>query len=93
MEEMRRVLEFLKWKSDDWLQKGSPDAVSTLTTSPDQLEGLCAYASRQAHIFSTLRKHFSGIWSGLKRPQEHSTDYTHPVHLDSDLMELDGDDA
>ena len=92
-EEMRRVLESLKWKSNDWLRKGCPEAISALSTCPYQLEGLRAYASRQANVFGMLRKHFLGIWSGLEIPQEYLTERTHPIHLDSDLMELDGDDA
>jgi len=90
---MRRVLEFLKWKSSDWLRKGCPEATAVLSTCPYQLEGLRAYASRQANVFDTLRAHFLGIWSGLEIPREHLTEQVHPVRLDSDLMELDGDDA
>lgn len=90
---MRRVLEYLKWKSNDWLRKGRPETIATISTCPYQLEGLRAYASRQANVFDTLRVHFLGIWSGLQIPRKHLAEQTHPVRLDSDLMELDGDDA
>jgi hypothetical protein len=90
---MRRVLKFLTWKSDSWLQKGIKETISSLTTCPYQLEGLRAYASRQARVFSALHDHFLGIWNGLELPREHLTERIHPIRLDSDLMELDGDDA
>ena len=89
---MRRVLVFLKWRSDHWLQKGKMETISSLTVCPFQLEGLHAYASRQASIFDSLRQHFSGIWSGLELPHEQLTESAPCVRLDSDLMELDGDD-
>ena len=92
-EEMQQVLQFLRWKSSNWLQKGSMNAISSLATCPYQLEGLHAYASQQAHIFNTLHDHFLGTWSGLELPQGHLTEPVHPVCLDSDLMELDGDNA
>ena len=92
-EEMRWVLRFLEWKSNDWLRKGHPETITTISTCPYQLEGLRAYTSRQANVFDTLHVHFLGIWSGLEIPREHLTERTHPVHLDSDLMELNGDDA
>jgi hypothetical protein len=90
---MRRVLVSLKWKSDSWLRKGDREVISSLATCPYQLEGLHAYASRQAHVFKSLRDHFSGIWSGLELPREHLTEPTRNVRLDSDLMELDGEDT
>ena len=89
---MRRVLAFLKWKSNGWLRKGGQNIISPLTTCQYQLEGLRAYASRQAHVFDALREHFIGIWRGFELPRECLTEYTHCVRLDSDLMELDGDD-
>lgn len=92
-EEMRRVLEFLKWKSNDWLQRGNTETVSSLTTCPYKLEGLHAYARRQAQVFRDLHDHFLGIWKGLKQPREPLVEPIHPVDLDSDAMELDGEDA
>jgi len=92
-EEMRRVLEFLKWKSEDWLRKGDHQIISSLTSCPLQLEGLRAYACRQADIFDNIRNHFLGIWKGLELPREHLAEPFHPTYLGSDAMELDGDDA
>ena len=91
-EEMRRVLEFLKWKSKDWLRKGD-HRISSLTVCPFRLEGLRAYSSRQAHVYDDLHNHFLGIWKGLELPREHLAEPLQPTHLSSDAMELDGDDA
>ena len=91
-EEMRRVLEFLKWKSKDWLKRGNERLISSLTQSPLQLEGLRAYAHRQANVFSDLHNHFLGIWKGLEFPREHLDAPFHPTDLSLDEMEVDGDD-
>ncbi|KAF9777691.1 hypothetical protein BJ322DRAFT_1114826 [Thelephora terrestris] len=91
-EEMRRILESLKWKSKNWLQKGDDQVISLLTTCPFQLEGLRAYAHRQAHVFSNLLNHFLGIWTGLELPRKHLSEPFHPADLSLDVMELDGDD-
>ena len=89
---MRQVLASLKWRSDDWLEKGSPQAIPLLTDCPYQLEGLRAYACRQASVFTDIHKHFLGIWKGLELPREHLNEPIYPINLDSDVMELDGDD-
>ena len=92
-EEMRRVLQFLKWKASDWFRKGHTDAISSLTTCPYQLEGLRAYACRQANVFGDIHNHFMGIWMGLELPQEHLVEPVHVADLSSDAMELDGEDV
>ena len=91
-EEMRRVLQFLKWKSNDWSRKGRADAISSLTTCPYQLEGLRAYVYRQANVFCDIHNHFLGIWKGLELPREHLAEPVYPANLSSDTMELDGED-
>ena len=90
---MRRTLAFLKWKSDNWLEKGNLQAISSLTNCPHQLKGLHAYAYRQANVFGDIHDHFLRIWKGLELPREHLAEPIYPVNLDSDVMELDGDDA
>ena len=92
-EEMRRVLEFLKWKYWAWLRKGDRQLVSSLTECPYQREGLCGYACRQAGIFSNIHNHFLGIWKGLELPREHLTEPIYPFDLGLDAMELDGEDT
>ena len=92
-EEMRRVLAFLKWKSEDWCQKGEQPVISSLTTCHFQLEGLHAYASRQASVFSDIHNHFLGIWRGLELPREHLTEPFYPPDISFDAMQLDMDDT
>jgi hypothetical protein len=92
-EEMRRVLVFLRWKSDDWSRKGDTTTISSLATCPYLLEGLYAYARRQARVFRDIHDHFLGIWGGLELPREHLTEPACPIGLDWDTMELDGEDA
>ena len=92
-EEMRRVLVFLKWRSNSWLRKGDARAISLLATCPHLLEGLHAYACRQSYLFRDICHHFLRIWKGLELPREHSTEPIYKVGLDWDAMELDGDDA
>jgi len=89
---MRRVLAFLEWKSNTWLRKADTQLVSSLTTCPYQLEGLQAYACRQASVFSDLHNHFLGIWKGLEIPREYLSEPLYLTDNDLDTMELDGDD-
>lgn len=83
---------FLNWRSVDWSRKGDSKTISPLTTCPYQLEGLHAYARRQARIFLDIHDHFSSIWKGLKLPQERLDKPIHPIDLSLDAMELDGED-
>ena len=62
---MRRTLQFLKWKSSSWSAKASSSALIKPSPSPHVLEGLTAYAFRQAHVFLSLHDHFSSLWRGL----------------------------
>ena len=89
---MRRVLEFLKWKSKDWLHKGGHQNIYSLAICPSQLKGLRAYSSRQARVYSDLHNHFLGIWKGLELPREHLVEPFRPADISLDAMELDGDD-
>lgn len=63
-EEMRRTLEFLKWKSSHWSSRTL--SKSGLPSSPALREGLNAYAHRQATVFTSLHDHFLSLWEGLK---------------------------
>lgn len=92
-EEMRRVLEFLKWKCRDWLRKSSEQVTSSLASCPLQLEGLRAYACRQANVFSSIHNHFLGVWKGLELPRKHLAEPLYPADLSMDSMELDGEDT
>ena len=61
-EEMQRTLEFLKWKSANWLDKVSQSALKNPPPSPQVLEGLTAYAFQQADVFLSLHTHFLSLW-------------------------------
>ena len=90
---MWQVLTFLRWTSNNWSQRGNINVISSLTVCPYQLEGLHAYACRQAHVFRDIHDHFLGIWKGLELPREHLVEPTYPADLGPDAMELDGDDV
>ena len=58
-EEMRRVVMFLEWKSENWLTKKD----ARLTTVPSDIQsGLHAYARKQAAIYHNLAVTFSKLW-------------------------------
>ena len=56
-EEMCRVIEFLKWKSKWWVSR-------VVCPSEDEglVEGLCAYAYKQALLQKSLSQLFQTIW-------------------------------
>jgi hypothetical protein len=58
VEEMRRVLCFLKWKSEWW------KARTTSRDVPDIIlqEGLVAYSTKQAQILEALGGRFAAQW-------------------------------
>jgi hypothetical protein len=78
-EEMRRVLSFLEWHAQWWLDRRS--LVTEL--SPDAAEGAFAYASRQAHIRESLRSAFEHTWRS-------SAEFAQlGVGADHDILDLD----
>ncbi|KAG1853790.1 hypothetical protein C8R48DRAFT_610437 [Suillus tomentosus] len=58
-EEMRRVLQFLKWQADWWDSRRDTVSYS---------EGLCAYAARQANIRHCMADHFRHLWAPFISP-------------------------
>jgi hypothetical protein len=60
-EEMRRIGQFLRWRSDWW---NARIGLRGLAAGP-QLEGETAYAKRQAAVQATLATEFAAEWSGL----------------------------
>jgi hypothetical protein len=72
-EEMRRVVMFLEWKSEDWLAK--QDVRSTSVSSGVQ-SGLSAYARKQAAIYHDLAVSFVRLWRPtlISHNLEHSWD-------------------
>jgi hypothetical protein len=58
-EEMRRVVEFLEWRSGDWLTKVD---LRTDTITPAVRSGLSAYARKQGTIFHRIAVRFCRLW-------------------------------
>jgi hypothetical protein len=58
-EEMRRVIEFLRWKSEWWMSR-----VGERLPTEDLTEGLRAYACKQSLLQKRLAEHFQSIWMG-----------------------------
>lgn len=58
-EEMRRVLEFLEWKSQWWINL---KAQRSTNVSKDLSEGLSAYAHIQSDLQLTLANEFRTLW-------------------------------
>ena len=59
-EEMRRVVEFLKWKSEWWHMRAEH-----CLADGGIAEGLRAYAQRQSLLQDNLSQHFQAIWKAL----------------------------
>ena len=56
-EEMRRVIEFLRWKSEWWMSRTERQPPDTALA-----EGLRAYANKQSLLQKGLSQHFQTIW-------------------------------
>jgi hypothetical protein len=61
-EEMRRVLAFFAWEVLWWREWARNVKARASSMSPELLEGLVAYAERQAALRSEMRQHFSHLW-------------------------------
>ena len=61
-EEMRRVVQFLEWRSSDWFAKAGSRAG---TVTPVILAGLSAYANKQGSVFHNLAVRFSQRWRSV----------------------------
>lgn len=70
-EEMRRVVTFLEWKSQDWLARVGARSGNL---APGVQSGLDAYARKQAAVYHDLAASFAKLWRptlvsyGLKHP-------------------------
>ena len=84
-EEMRRVVQFLEWRSGDWLAKVD-SRVGTVT--PAVHSGLSAYAKKQSAVFHNLAVRFCQRWRSalisLSLPHKWATEFleTHKEQLD-----------
>lgn len=61
---MLRVLRFFKWKAEQWTSMvGGKKGFVALTLM--HVEGVSAYAMRQAKMYTDLSAHFERLWSGV----------------------------
>ena len=75
-EEMRRVVQFLEWRSGNWLAKADIRADSV---SPAVQAGLSAYAKEQSALFHNLAVRFCQYWrsalASLSLPDDWATEF------------------
>lgn len=57
---MRRTLAFCEWKSNWWRERRS-----LRLGAEELLDGVCAYAKKQAYIWSVLAEAFARDWAPL----------------------------
>ena len=80
-EEMRRVVVFLEWRSNDWLTRVN---LRTDVTTPAVCAGLSAYARKQGSIFCNLAVRFSQRWrsalKSLSLPHAWATKFLKPLN-------------
>jgi hypothetical protein len=62
-EEMRRSVEYFRWRSQVWTARSA----STVGTNAETNAGLNAYGLQQAWMFSTMAKVFVGSWREVRR--------------------------
>jgi hypothetical protein len=87
-EEMRRVVQYLEWRSDDWLAKvdNRADSVSLVVQA-----GLSAYAKEQSALYHNLTVRFCQYWRSalisLSLPHDWATEFleTHKEPFENDL--------
>jgi len=84
-EEMRRVLETLKWEEAEWKQQSNlrKDA------KHDLAEGIRALSTTQASIKNSLRNHFQKLW---KSPLEEVAETNAPVSVDANIDDANDED-
>jgi hypothetical protein len=61
-EEMRRFIEYSRWKSRNWTARSSV----AVTTDPQVNSGICAYAVQQGWMFSQMAKLCVGSWRDVR---------------------------
>jgi hypothetical protein len=59
-EEMRRVCAYLSWYANWW--SSHTDIGRMRQYDSFMSEGLAAYAEQQAHLRTSLKDHFQGLW-------------------------------
>jgi hypothetical protein len=61
LEEMRRVVAFMEWKSAWWIDQGHLRAGDSFL-GPGESEGMMAYSMRQASMFLNMKRRCAASW-------------------------------
>lgn len=69
---MRRVLVYLRWKSDIWITK----AEEYFTADDEHQNGAICYANRQAFLLRALADRFATLWMGNVDSKEGEAKYS-----------------
>lgn len=77
-EEMRRVLKFLEWHASWW----DSQCARHTDLSPELMEGMMAYAKKQASIRTKIRQSFNLMW------RESSELISMGVGADNEILDL-----
>jgi hypothetical protein len=77
-EEMRRVLEFLKWHAKWWEARRALHS----NLKPELAEGMLAYASKQASIRRSIGASFNSLWRSSDEL------ITLEIGADNDILDL-----
>ena len=75
VEEMRRTLLFFSWKASEWERCAELRAHSSNPPSEDIIQGLRAYAHRQAAMFRGMVKVFVSDWYNCLQPRGLGADW------------------
>ena len=87
-EEMRRVLEFLKWKAWCWKERKEQQGKS----GKDFQEGLQSYAQTQGSIQSTLANEFQNLWIAPLDEEDDDVDEGDPAQAERVQATAEQDD-
>jgi hypothetical protein len=64
-EEMHRVCAYFSWYENWWSSRADVGHMRDYGSDPFLLEGLAAYAERQAYLRMSLRCRFQGLWGDV----------------------------
>jgi hypothetical protein len=90
VEEMRRVLWFLRWKREWWMKQSN----LRQNVREEVREGLVAYSFKQAAIFDQMMKHFGKEWYTFLRRNGLDTEWPEEcmdVEIDGEKEGMEGE--
>lgn len=65
-EEIRRTVEFFKWKGASWKAKGSIDISSAGVDDPAIVQGRIAYAEKQSHMWNSMADNARAVYDDIR---------------------------